>query len=123
VPLSPARTLQLALTLQPDARQVVAVTGASTFDRRWDTVARETRASRSPDPWSESAAVQLELPPVETSKMYLGVRRVSDGATGLASRCEPSRQLASSIYHRLHRQASRCGPEITLFSGGGSGSV
>jgi PAS domain S-box-containing protein len=37
----PVRTLELALRLQPDARQVVVVTGASTFDRRWDAVARE----------------------------------------------------------------------------------
>ena len=37
----PARTLELALRLQPDARQVVVVTGASTFDKRWDAVARE----------------------------------------------------------------------------------
>jgi hypothetical protein len=36
----PVRTLELALRLQPDARQVVVVTGASTFDQRWDAVAR-----------------------------------------------------------------------------------
>lgn len=40
----PARTLELALRLQPDARQVVIVTGASTFDKRWDAVAREQLA-------------------------------------------------------------------------------
>jgi PAS domain S-box-containing protein len=40
----PARTLELALRLQPDARQVVVVTGASTFDKRWDAVAREQLA-------------------------------------------------------------------------------
>ena len=40
----PARTLDLALRLQPDARQVVLVTGASTFDKRWDAVAREQLA-------------------------------------------------------------------------------
>jgi PAS domain S-box-containing protein len=40
----PVRTLELALRLQPDARQVVVVTGASTFDRRWDAVAREKLA-------------------------------------------------------------------------------
>ena len=40
----PAGTLELALRLQPDAQQVVLVTGASTFDRRWDAVAREQLA-------------------------------------------------------------------------------
>jgi PAS domain S-box-containing protein len=40
----PVRTLELALRLQPDARQVVVVTGASTFDKRWDSVAREKLA-------------------------------------------------------------------------------
>jgi PAS domain S-box-containing protein len=40
----PVRTLELALRLQPDARQVVVVTGASTFDQRWDAVAREQLA-------------------------------------------------------------------------------
>jgi PAS domain S-box-containing protein len=40
----PVRTLELALKLQPDAEQVVLVTGASTFDRRWDAVAREQLA-------------------------------------------------------------------------------
>jgi PAS domain S-box-containing protein len=40
----PVRTLELALRLQPAARQVVVVTGASTFDKRWDAVAREQLA-------------------------------------------------------------------------------
>ena len=40
----PARTLNLALRLQPHARQVVVVTGASNFDKRWDAVAREELA-------------------------------------------------------------------------------
>jgi len=40
----PVRTLELALRLQPDARQVVVVTGASTFDQEWDAVAREELA-------------------------------------------------------------------------------
>jgi PAS domain S-box-containing protein len=37
----PVQTLELALRLQPDARQVVVVTGAGPFDKRWDAVARE----------------------------------------------------------------------------------
>ena len=37
----PAQTLELALRLQPDARQVVVVTGASAFDRSWDALARK----------------------------------------------------------------------------------
>jgi PAS domain S-box-containing protein len=37
----PVQTLELALRLQPDARQVVVVTGAGAFDRRWETAARE----------------------------------------------------------------------------------
>jgi PAS domain S-box-containing protein len=37
----PVQTLELALRLQPDARQVVVVTGAGPFDKRWDEVARE----------------------------------------------------------------------------------
>jgi PAS domain S-box-containing protein len=40
----PARTLELALRLQPDAQRVVVVTGASPFDQRWDAVARERLA-------------------------------------------------------------------------------
>jgi PAS domain S-box-containing protein len=40
----PVQTLELALRLQPDARQVVVVTGASTFDQRWAAVAREQLA-------------------------------------------------------------------------------
>jgi hypothetical protein len=40
----PARTLDLALRLQPDARQLVLVTGASTFDQQWDAVARDELA-------------------------------------------------------------------------------
>jgi PAS domain S-box-containing protein len=40
----PVRTLELALRLQPDARQVVVVTGASTFDQQWDAVARDQLA-------------------------------------------------------------------------------
>jgi hypothetical protein len=40
----PVRTLQLALRLQPETRQVVVVTGASDFDQRWDAVAREQLA-------------------------------------------------------------------------------
>ena len=40
----PVRTLELALRLQPDAKQVVVVTGASTFDKQWDAVAREQLA-------------------------------------------------------------------------------
>ena len=40
----PVRTLELALRLQPDARQVVVVTGASTFDQRWEALAREQLA-------------------------------------------------------------------------------
>jgi PAS domain S-box-containing protein len=39
------RTLELALRLQQDARQVVVVSGASTFDQEWDAVAREELAS------------------------------------------------------------------------------
>jgi hypothetical protein len=39
----PVRTLELALGLQPDARQDV-VTDASTFDKRWDAAAREQLA-------------------------------------------------------------------------------
>src|SRR5690606_216592 len=39
-----APTLDLALRLQPDARQVVVGTGASTFDKRLDAVAREQLA-------------------------------------------------------------------------------
>jgi PAS domain S-box-containing protein len=37
----PVQTLELALRLQPDARQLVVVTGAAPFDKRWDAVARE----------------------------------------------------------------------------------
>ena len=37
----PVQTLELALRLQPDARQVVVVTGASAFDRSWDALARD----------------------------------------------------------------------------------
>ena len=40
----PVQTLELALRLQPDARQVVVVTGASAFDRSWDALAREQLA-------------------------------------------------------------------------------
>ncbi len=40
----PVRTLELALRLQPDARQLVVVTGASTFDQQWAAVAREQLA-------------------------------------------------------------------------------
>lgn len=39
--LDPVPTLELALRLQPGTRKVVVVTGASGFDRAWDTVARE----------------------------------------------------------------------------------
>ena len=35
------QTLELALRLQPDGRQVVVVTGAAAFDKRWEAVARE----------------------------------------------------------------------------------
>jgi PAS domain S-box-containing protein len=38
--LDPVQTLELALRLQPDARQVVVVSGAADFDRKWDTTAR-----------------------------------------------------------------------------------
>jgi formate hydrogenlyase transcriptional activator len=34
-------TLDLALSLQPNARQVVVVTGAARFDRYWEAIARE----------------------------------------------------------------------------------
>jgi PAS domain S-box-containing protein len=37
----PVQTLEMALRLQPDARQVVVVTGASAFDQSWERVARE----------------------------------------------------------------------------------
>jgi hypothetical protein len=37
----PVQTLELALRLEPDARQVVVVTGASTFDQSWEAMARE----------------------------------------------------------------------------------
>jgi PAS domain S-box-containing protein len=37
----PVQTLELALRLQPDARQVVVVTGAALFDKRWEAAARE----------------------------------------------------------------------------------
>jgi hypothetical protein len=40
----PVRTLELALRLQLDARQVVVVTGASTFDQEWDAWATEELA-------------------------------------------------------------------------------
>jgi PAS domain S-box-containing protein len=40
----PVRTIELALRLQPDARQVVVVTGASTFDQSWKAAAREQLA-------------------------------------------------------------------------------
>jgi PAS domain S-box-containing protein len=36
----PVKTLELALRLQPDARQVVVVSGASDFDKKWDRTAR-----------------------------------------------------------------------------------
>ena len=39
--LDPSATLELALRLQPDTQHVAVVTGASTFDRGWDAVARE----------------------------------------------------------------------------------
>jgi PAS domain S-box-containing protein len=39
--IDPPATLDLALRLQPDTQHVAVVTGASTFDRGWDMVARE----------------------------------------------------------------------------------
>lgn len=42
-----ARTLELAARLQPDARQLVVVAGASTFDRRLEQIARRQLASVS----------------------------------------------------------------------------
>lgn len=39
-----AKTLELAARLQPRARQVVVITGASDFDRRWETTARQQLA-------------------------------------------------------------------------------
>lgn len=39
--LDPVPTLELAMQLQPNTRQVVVVTGASDFDQSWDTLARE----------------------------------------------------------------------------------
>jgi PAS domain S-box-containing protein len=38
-------TVELALTLQPDAENLVVVTGASEFDRKWEQVARSKLAS------------------------------------------------------------------------------
>ncbi len=38
--LDPVQTLELALRLQPDARQAVVVSGASDFDKEWDRTAR-----------------------------------------------------------------------------------
>ena len=40
----PVQTLELALRLQPDTRQVVVVTGASAFDRSGDDLARKQLA-------------------------------------------------------------------------------
>jgi hypothetical protein len=37
----PVKTVELAMQLQPRARRVVVVTGASTFDRQWEAVARD----------------------------------------------------------------------------------
>jgi ABC-type uncharacterized transport system substrate-binding protein len=39
--IEPRPTLDLALRLQPDAREIVVVTGASDFDRSWDEVLRK----------------------------------------------------------------------------------
>ena len=36
----PAKTLKMALGLQPQARRVVVVTGADAFDRMWEDIAR-----------------------------------------------------------------------------------
>lgn len=40
----PVKTVELALQLQPRATRVVVVTGASTFDRQWEAVARDKLA-------------------------------------------------------------------------------
>ncbi len=40
--LDPVPTLELAIQLQPKARRVVVVTGASEFDRSWEALARES---------------------------------------------------------------------------------
>jgi PAS domain S-box-containing protein len=82
----PVRTLELALRLQPDARQVVVVTGASTFDQRWDAVAREQLA-----PYAERLQIshlsglplprlldELALLPSSAIVMYLTI--FEDGA-------------------------------------------
>ncbi|MCA9157877.1 MAG: hypothetical protein KDA72_06090, partial [Planctomycetales bacterium] len=39
--LDPVPTLELAIQMQPTARRVVVVTGASEFDRSWEALARE----------------------------------------------------------------------------------
>ena len=36
----PAKTLEMALRLQPQARRVVVVTGADAFDKMWEGIAR-----------------------------------------------------------------------------------
>lgn len=85
----PVRTLELALRLQPDARQVVVVTGASTFDQEWDAVAREGLAPYADRlqmthlsglPLSRLLHELAQLPPA-TIVIYLTI--FEDGAGGL----------------------------------------
>ena len=55
------RTVELALRLQPDAQQLVVVTGASAFDRRWEANARE-RLARYADRLRITYLAGLPLP-------------------------------------------------------------
>ena len=96
------RTVELALQLQPETREIVCIAGTGTEDQRWNNEARNVLERFAPrvrtrwlDKWPLEAVLDevAELPP-DSVVLYIPMLR--DGAGQSVSPFEVARQLAEA---------------------------
>jgi PAS domain S-box-containing protein len=96
------RTVELALQLQPETREIVCVGGAGTQEQQWNNEARkvlERFATRVRTRWLDKLPLQAVLDevaqlPLDSVVLYVPMRR--DGAGKAISPFEVARQLAEA---------------------------
>jgi signal transduction histidine kinase len=98
----PAKTVEMARQLQPDARRVVIVSGADAFDRMWEGIARSDLQQQfsglevsylSGEPLPRLLAELARLPP-ETFVLYLSMFK--DGAGTILRSPDAAQRVASA---------------------------
>ena len=96
------RTVELALQLQPETREIVCVAGTGTEEQRWNNEARkvlERFATRVRTRWLDKLPLQAVLDevarlPLDSVVLYIPMLR--DGAGKSVSPFEVARQLAQA---------------------------